>query len=144
MKSLPASLKAGTALPMFLRFVVVGAANTLLSLVVYWVGLMWMPPQIAYAVSFAAGVVTGYLLHTRYAFRSRRGWRSFLAWPLVCLAGWAAGASALQLAIGPLGIDPRIAPRGGVGPGRPPAVCPGTAGPQAQPAWTVMSVQQMP
>ena len=110
MKSLPASLKAGTALPMFLRFVVVGAANTLLSLVVYWVGLMWMPPQIAYAVSFAAGVVTGYLLHTRYAFRSRRGWRSFLAWPLVCLAGWAAGASALQLAIGPLGIDPRIAP----------------------------------
>ena len=110
MRKSPTSLDLRTALAMFLRFVVVGGANTLLSLALYWIALLWMPPQAAYAISFAAGVITGYLLHTRYAFRSKRGWRSFLAWPLICLAGWAVGAAALQLAIGPLGIDPRIAP----------------------------------
>lgn len=104
------SLRRHPALPVFLRFLVVGGVNTLASLVVYWLALPWMPPQAAYALSFAFGVVLGYLMHTRYAFRVRRGWRSFAAWPLVCLAGWLVGAGALQLAIGPLRLDPRIAP----------------------------------
>jgi putative flippase GtrA len=105
-----AAFRRNQALATFLRFVAVGGANTLASLVVYWLALPWMPPQAAYASSFLFGVVLGYLLHTRYAFRARRGWRSFAAWPLVCLAGWAVGAGVLQLAIGPLGIDPRLAP----------------------------------
>lgn len=94
----------------FARFLAAGAANTALTLVAYWLLLPWAPPQAAYALSFALGVCTGYLLHTGAVFRARRGWRSFLAWPLVCLAGWAAGAGALQLGLGPLGLDPRVAP----------------------------------
>jgi putative flippase GtrA len=105
-----AAVRRNPALGLFLRFAVVGGANTLASLVVYWLALPFMHPQAAYAASFVFGVVLGYLLHTRYAFRARRGWRSFAAWPLVCLAGWAVGASVLELAIGPLGIDPRLAP----------------------------------
>ena len=101
--------RKGTAAT-FVRFVLVGGANTLATLAAYWLLLSWFPPQAAYAISFALGVVLGYLLHTRYAFRSRRGWRSFAAWPLVCLAGWAVGAAVLALAIGPLGLDPRLAP----------------------------------
>lgn len=105
-----AALRRNPVLATFLRFLAVGGANTAASLVVYWLALPWMAPQPAYAVSFLFGVVLGYLLHTRYAFRTRRDWRSFAAWPLVCLAGWAVGAGALALAIGMLGIDPRLAP----------------------------------
>ena len=110
MNRLLAALRRGGTGATFARFVVVGGANTLATLAVYWLLLPWLPPQGAYAISFAFGVGLGYLLHTRYAFRARRGWRSFAAWPLVCLAGWAAGAGALQLAIGPLGLAPRLAP----------------------------------
>lgn len=105
--SLPRS--SGTAAT-FIRFLLVGGLNTLASLGVYWLLLPFMRPQPAYAASFVFGVGLGYLLHTRYAFRARRDWRSFAAWPLVCLAGWAVGAGALALAIGPLGLDPRLAP----------------------------------
>lgn len=98
------------ALATFLRFLVAGGANTAASLAVYWLLLPWLRPQAAYAASFVFGVCLGYLLHSRYAFRARRSWRSFAAWPLVCLGGWAAGASMLALAIGPLGLDPRLAP----------------------------------
>lgn len=94
----------------FLRFLATGAANTLASLAVYWLLLPWLAPQAAYAASFVFGVCLGYLLHSRYVFRVRTGWRSFAAWPLVCLAGWAAGSAALAFALGPLGLDARLAP----------------------------------
>lgn len=110
MTGLIATLRRSPALAMFVRFIAVGGANTMASLVIYWLALQWMPPQVAYAISFAFGVVIGYLLHTRYAFRVSREWRSFAAWPLICLAGWLVGASVLQLAIGPLGVDARVAP----------------------------------
>lgn len=110
MSRLAAALRRAGGAATFVRFLLVGAANTLATLVAYWLLLPWLGPQGAYALSFAFGVGLGYLLHTRYAFRARRGWRSFAAWPLVCLAGWAAGAGTLALAIGPLGMDPRLAP----------------------------------
>lgn len=110
MSRLAAALRRAGGAATFARFILAGGANTLATLVAYWLLLPWLAPQGAYALSFAFGVVLGYLLHTRYAFRARRGWRSFAAWPLVCLAGWAAGAGALALAIGPLGLDPRLAP----------------------------------
>lgn len=110
MRRLRAALGQDGAAATFARFLVAGGANTLATLAVYWLLLPWLPPQPAYAVSFAFGVGLGYLLHSRYAFRARRSWRSFAAWPLVCVAGWAAGAGALALAIGPLGLDPRLAP----------------------------------
>ena len=94
----------------FVRFLATGAANTLACLAVYWLLLPWLRPQAAYAASFAAGICVGYLLHSRYAFRARPGWRSFAAWPAVCLAGWAAGAGMLAFALGPRRLDPRVAP----------------------------------
>lgn len=105
----PAAGGATTAATL-LRFLLTGGANTLATLAVYWLLLPWLRPQAAYAASFVFGVCLGYLLHSRYAFRVRHSWRGFAAWPLVCLAGWAAGASMLALAIGPLGLDPRLAP----------------------------------
>lgn len=110
MNRLFAALRAGGVAATFLRFVLVGGANTLATLCVYWLLLPRLHPQAAYAASFAFGVLLGYLLHTRYAFRTGRSWRSFAAWPLVCLAGWAVGAAMLALAIGPLGIHPKLAP----------------------------------
>ncbi len=110
MNRLLAALRHDGTAATFVRFLVAGGTNTVICLVVYWLLLPWLPPQAAYAVCFVVGMGLGYLLHTRYAFRARRGWRSFAAWPLVCLAGWAVGAGVLELAIGTLGLDPRLAP----------------------------------
>lgn len=92
------------------RFLLVGGTNTAATLLLYWLLLGWLVPRAAYAVSFAAGMVLGYLLNTRFVFRVRRQWRSLALFPLVHLATYVVGALALELAIGWLHIDPRVAP----------------------------------
>ncbi len=93
-----------------LRFLVGGGLNTLATLLVYWLLLRVLHPQWAYAASYAAGIGLGYLIHTGFVFRTRRGWRTLLPFPLVHAAGYLVGAAVLALATGPLGIDPRTAP----------------------------------
>jgi putative flippase GtrA len=56
----------------FVRFLIVGAANTLISLLVYrvllWVGLWYV---VAAPVAWGAGVVNGYIFNRRWTFAAR-------------------------------------------------------------------------
>lgn len=92
------------------RFIAAGFVNTGASLMVYWLLLTMMPPQPAYALCFAAGIVLSYFLNTGIVFRARRSWSRFLAFPLIYAIGYAAGALVLALAVRAFGIDARIAP----------------------------------
>ena len=56
----------------FVRFLIVGAANTLISLVVYrgllWVGVWYV---VAAPLAWGAGVVNGYVFNRRWTFGAR-------------------------------------------------------------------------
>lgn len=93
-----------------LRFGLGGGVNTLATLLLYWLLLRFMPSQAAYAISFLAGIVLGYLLNTAFVFNVRRSWRSFLMVPAVYAAGYLAGALVLEIATGVFRVDPYIAP----------------------------------
>lgn len=93
-----------------LRFLAGGVANTLATLLLYWALLTVLPPHPAYAISFVAGIGLGYLINTGFVFGARRTWRNFAAFPLVYLAGYAAGAGVLELTTTRFGLDPRLAP----------------------------------
>lgn len=92
------------------RFLASGVLNTLLTLVLYWLLLILLSPQAAYAVSFAAGVTLSYALNLRFVFRKRHSTKKMLLFPLVYLTTYALGAGVLRLAIHRFDIHPGVAP----------------------------------
>lgn len=108
----PPRTKAGrNALPATaLRFLAGGIANTLATLLLYWALLTILPPHPAYATSFVAGIGLSYLVNTGFVFGARRSWGNLVAFPLVYLVGYGAGALVLELATARFGVDPRLAP----------------------------------
>ena len=48
------------------RFLIGGGANTLLSYVLYWVLLLWMPYAWAYTISYALAILSGFAISTLF------------------------------------------------------------------------------
>ncbi len=93
-----------------LRFLLGGALNTGLTLVLYWVLLRFLHYQWAYLASFCAGILLSYLINTRYVFRAKHNWWKFAVFPLIYLVTYALGALALKLSVGHLGVPAAIGP----------------------------------
>ncbi|WP_184367766.1 MULTISPECIES: GtrA family protein [Xanthomonas] len=93
-----------------LRFLLGGALNTGLTLVLYWALLGFMYYQWAYLASFCAGILLSYLINTRYVFRAQHSWLKFAAFPLIYLVTYAVGALALKLSVGHLGVPAAVGP----------------------------------
>lgn len=91
-------------------FVLSGALNTLATFLLYLALLHVVHYQMAYAISFVAGIFLSYAINTRYVFRTSHSWTKFLAYPLVYLVTYGCGAVVLALSVHQLGIDQRIAP----------------------------------
>jgi len=60
----------------FARFVVVGAANTAFSYLVYLLLLQFIDYRLAYSVAYVLGLATGYLANARVVFDASPGARS--------------------------------------------------------------------
>ncbi|APP79388.1 GtrA family protein [Xanthomonas hortorum] len=93
-----------------LRFLLGGALNTGITLVLYWMLLRFMHYQWAYLASFCTGILLSYLINTRYVFRAAHSWLKFAAFPLIYLVTYALGALALKLSVGHLGVPAAIGP----------------------------------
>ncbi|MCC8536196.1 GtrA family protein [Xanthomonas axonopodis pv. poinsettiicola] len=93
-----------------LRFLLGGALNTGLTLVLYWALLRFMHYQWAYFASFCAGILCSYLINTRYVFRAQHSWLKFAAFPLIYLVTYALGSLALELSVGHLGVPATVGP----------------------------------
>jgi len=89
-----------------LRFLVVGATNTLATFLLYWVLLRFIPYSMAYTAAFVAGIVLSYALNALFVFKVRPGIRSALAFPLVYLAQYVAGLAILWTWTSLLGMPP--------------------------------------
>ncbi|WDK03624.1 GtrA family protein [Xanthomonas campestris] len=93
-----------------LRFLLGGALNTGVTLVLYWVLLRFIHYQWAYLASFCAGILLSYLINTRYVFRAAHSWLKFAVFPLIYAVTYALGALALKLTVGHLGVPAAIGP----------------------------------
>lgn len=69
-----------------------------------------MDYRIAYAISFASGILLSYLINTRFVFREQHSLRKLLLFPLVYLVTYLAGAIVLHTAVSGFGINKTIAP----------------------------------
>lgn len=93
----------------FIRFLLVGAANTLLSYFIYWLLLKILPYLFAYSLAYCIGIVISYLLNVRFVFRQDISLASFLTFPLVYLLQYGLGVLMLWTLVGRVGLSPELA-----------------------------------
>ncbi len=96
----------------FLRFLLVGAVNTVSSYLLYLLLLAFFPYLIAYTLAYCIGIVISYFLNVRFVFRRQVSLASFLAFPVVYLIQYCLGALILWLLVDSAGIAPEFAMAG--------------------------------
>lgn len=92
-----------------LRFLVAGAVNTGLSLLVYQAALFIVPHTPAYVLSYIAGILAAYVLYSRHVFDAPLNTARLPAFVLFYLASLAAGALLNAALIEQAGIAARLA-----------------------------------
>lgn len=93
----------------FLRFLLVGAVQTLLTYLLFLLLLMVLPYPAAYSISFCCGIVLSYFLNVLFVFREKTSLASFLKFPLVYLIQYLLGIVLLWLLVDHIGIPPKWA-----------------------------------
>lgn len=93
----------------FVRFLLAGAINTLLSYLLYLLLLAFLSYLPAYSIAYCAGVVLSYFFNVHFVFKKRVSLASFLKFPVVYVIQYALGATVLWLLVGKAGISPALA-----------------------------------
>lgn len=93
-----------------LRFLIGGGINTLLSYTIYWLLLPWFSYPFAYTISYAAAILTGFAINTRFVFRTPWSWRKLAAFPLVQILNYLMGLGTVTACVRYISIDARAAP----------------------------------
>lgn len=94
----------------FLRFLLSGGVNTLLTYALYLLLMKFMPYWLAYSASFTTGIGLTYALNRLFVFGEHRGVRSFLGLPLVYGIQYVIGLLLLWLWVVVAGLDARLGP----------------------------------
>jgi putative flippase GtrA len=93
----------------FLKFVLVGGANTVLGYVLFVLLTPFMHYGIAYSISYVIGVVFAYVANSLFVFREPLAWRKFMAFPLVYVVQYLIGITLLPVLIEVLGVPELLA-----------------------------------
>ncbi len=83
----------------FIRFVISGGVNTLLTYGLYVALLLVMPYQAAYALSYVAGIALAYALNTRFVFQEKAQLKTAAQYPLVYLVQYVTSALFLYVLV---------------------------------------------
>lgn len=92
-----------------IRFGLAGLVNTAFSYAIFLFFLQIMFYPLAYAVAYAAGIVSSYVLNVRFVFRTRYEIRTALKFPLVHALQFGFGVVALPMLVRWGGLTPAVA-----------------------------------
>lgn len=92
------------------RFLLSGGLNTLATYLLYWALLSVLHYQVAYAVSFIAGIALSYALNTKFVFKAKHTAKKAALFPMIYLVTYLIGAATMKVSVSWLHLDPRIAP----------------------------------
>lgn len=98
------------ALYEFVRFLLAGGMNTVLGYGIYLLFLLFLPYNIAYTISFLAGIALSYWLTSRFVFQQGLSLRSALRYPLIYLFQYVMGLIILTLLVERFRMKARWAP----------------------------------
>lgn len=93
----------------FSRFLLAGAANTLLTYLLYIFLLEFLAYLLAYSITYCAGIVLSYFLNAHFVFKQQLSFTSFMKFPLVYVIQYCLGTAILWLLVDQAAISPAIA-----------------------------------
>lgn len=83
----------------FVRFLIVGCVNTLVSYVIFSVLIYLVHYDFAYAGSYAFGILISYVLNGKWTFSKSIGFKGILTYPLVYIVQFSTGWLVLKYCI---------------------------------------------
>ena len=92
-----------------LRFLLAGSLNTLLTLALYQLLLLWLPYLIAFTAAFVSGIIFTGLVYTRFVFEVSTTARRFTQNALYYLASYGFSLALLALLVDQLALHERLA-----------------------------------
>lgn len=93
----------------FIRFLLVGATNTLFSYLLFLLLLSFLSYLPAYSIAYCFGIVLSYFLNVYFVFKKSISLASFLKFPIVYVVQYVLGAIALWLLVTKIEISPALA-----------------------------------
>lgn len=94
----------------FVRYVLAGGVSTVATYGAYLLILPLMNYQIAYGLTYVAGIFLGYWLNARYVFRQPLQWRKAVQFPVIYVVQYGLAVFFLFLMVEVLRISEQIAP----------------------------------
>lgn len=94
----------------FFRFLMTGGMNTGLTYALYLLLLLVLPYVWSYTISYLCGIVLAFFLGRFVVFKSDRGVRSILYFPLVYVVQYFFGVFLLWILVAKLSFYPVLAP----------------------------------
>ncbi len=89
------------------RFLVVGAANTLLTWLFFALLVTWLSHQVALILAYLLGIAIAWLGNSRWVFQAQPGWLQAGVYPLIYLTTWLINAGLLEWLVVAHDIGPR-------------------------------------
>lgn len=93
----------------FVRFLLVGFSNTLLSWILFVVLIRFITYPLAYTLSYALSIVSSYFLNVFFVFNQRVSFAGFFKFPLVYLMQYSLGIFGIWLLVGKINVAPEAA-----------------------------------
>ena len=99
-------MKLGTG--SFFRFAVGGGINTVLTYLLFLLLSAFMPYVIAYTITYIAGIALSYVINSFFVFRTGRGWKAMIRFPIAYAVQYVWGLGLLSVLIDVLGVSREI------------------------------------
>lgn len=94
----------------FVRFLLSGGLNTVVTYGIYLVLLQWLSYRMSYTLAYVFGIALAYQLNRTFVFCSHRGARTLFSFPLVYLAQYLLGLFVLWFWIDRFELNQKLGP----------------------------------
>lgn len=94
----------------FMRFILSGASNTLITYLIYLLLFKWIGYRFSYLAAYVAGIIFSYFINTLFVFKAKPTKSTFLMYPLIYVVQYFFCAGILELSVKWLHIDEHFAP----------------------------------
>lgn len=94
----------------FIRFLCTGGINTAITYAIYLLLLQVISYQVSYTLAYVTGIAIAFLLNKIFVFKTHRGWKSVILYPLVYFAQYLLGILILWLVVDQLGLRAEFGP----------------------------------
>jgi putative flippase GtrA len=94
----------------FVRFLGTGGINTAITYLIYLILLRVMNYQLSYTITYITGIILAFFLNRRFVFRTHRGWKSILLYPLVYVFQYLFGMLVLWFIVNQLAWSAKLGP----------------------------------